>query len=81
MKGKTGLSKPDLLQDMEDQVDQLLAQKQSQSRQKQIKAFIEDPVRRRYKKILACTFIFNSLAYILVDIAFQVIFINVFPLF
>jgi len=77
MASNTGLSKPDLLQDMEDQMDSLMTNKtptenKVEHGKKDIPAMLEDPVRRRYKSILAVTFITTSIIYILVDIIFEI---------
>jgi len=37
-----------------------------------IPAMVEDPVRRKYKSILASTFIFTSMLYVVVDLIFQI---------
>ena len=69
--------RPDILRDTEGGggVDQTMLQQQNvqeKSGRKGIPALLEDPVRRRYKTILALSFLTTSTLYILVDIIFQV---------
>jgi hypothetical protein len=61
-------SRPDILRDTEvtDMINGMEKTKNS------IPAMVEDPVRRRYKTILAVTFIITSVLYIIVDLSFQI---------
>ena len=62
-------SRPDILRDTEvtDMINVMQKNKNT------IPVIVEDPVRRKYKRILAVTFITTSILYILVDLSFQVI--------
>ena len=61
-------SRPDILRDTEvtDLINVVEKNKNT------IPIMVEDPVRRKYKRILAVTFITTSTLYILVDLSFQV---------
>ena len=62
-------SKPDILRDTE-VTDMMNVMEKNKNT---IPAMVEDPVRRKYKRILSLTFITTSILYILVDLSFQVI--------
>ena len=62
-------SRPDILRDTE-VTDMMNVMEKNKNT---IPAMVEDPVRRKYKRILAVTFITTSILYILVDFSFQVI--------
>ena len=61
-------SRPDILRDTE-VTDMMNVMEKNKNT---IPAMVEDPVRRKYKRILAVTFISTSLLYILVILSFQV---------
>ena len=62
-------SRPDILRDTE-VTDMMNVMEKNKNT---IPIMVEDPVRRKYKRILAVTFITTSILYILVDLSFQVI--------
>jgi hypothetical protein len=70
-------SRPDILRDTEvtDMINVMEKNKNT------IPAMVEDPVRRKYKRILAVTFITTSILYILVELSFQVIYLKGIKLF
>ena len=62
-------SRPDILRDTE-VTDMMNVMEKNKNT---IPIMVEDPVRRKYKRLLAITFITTSTLYILVDLSFQVI--------